>query len=478
MKWIDILSAALSNLLRRKVRSLLTMLGVVIGTAAIVVTMSLGYGAEEAQMAMLESQTNLRLINVYPFFGGGGGMMSTVSGEGSSSGNSLNRITKINDAVINRIRHVEGVDAVTPIVNFYANLEFALQTGKLESMTSLIAVSPVDFAKITELKNGRFFSGTTDRMEFLMSEMSMMEFRDPKKENNEYVDAWSLLSEGKPLPLPDVNWLHAPFNLQLRWQDYENTDPNNPDPKVYTKDYKAKMIGTLKTNLNDWTFSYGAIVNLNWLKKLSRDNKALFKELGAPALKTYDNVYVLAKSVDDVEHVVKTLNEMGVQCYSPLDFVNTYKEQIRTVQGFLGFIGAISMLVAALSIANTMMMSIYERTREIGVMKVLGCKLSNIRAMFLAEAAYIGIFGGGMGLLLSYALSYALNNVVWLQQMVGSIMSSSTMFAADGASTSLIPSTLSLGTWAGVVVVSVLSGVYPAQRAMRLSSLAAIRNSD
>ena len=108
-----------------------------------------------------------------------------------------------------------------------------------------------------------------------------------------------------------------------------------------------------------------------------------FKEMGIEnsALTEYQNVYVLADTVDDVVDVVKDLTEMGVMCSSPLDYLNTYKEQIQTVQGFLGFIGAISMLVAALSIANTMMMSIYERTREIGVMKVLGCKLGNILSL-------------------------------------------------------------------------------------------------
>ena len=462
------MAAAMNNLLRRKLRSMLTMLGVVIGTAAIVVTMSLGYGAEQAQMEMLEAQTNLRVINVYPFFGGYG------SGENTSG----NRISKINDTVINRIRHTPGVAAVTPVVSFYANMEFVLKTGKLENSTYLIAVSPTDFAKIMELKNGRYFTGSTERMEFLMSEISMAEFRNPDKDD-EYIDVWSYLYSGKEIPLPDVNWLRDKFELQLRWEDYSNTDENNPDPKVYTKDYKAKFMGTLDVGSNDYTFSYGAVVNINWLKRLQRDNKALFKEMGieSSALTDYQNVYVLADTVDNVVEVVRSLTEMGVQCSSPLDMLETYKEQIQTVQGFLGFIGAISMLVAALSIANTMMMSIYERTREIGVMKVLGCKLGNIRMMFLAEAAYIGVFGGLMGLGLSYALSYALNNVQWLQQLVGSIMSSATLFS-EGGTTSLIPSSLALGTWGGVIAVSVLSGVYPAQRAMGLSSLAAIRNSD
>lgn len=468
MKWIDILLAAMNNLLRRKLRSALTMLGVVIGTAAIVVTISLGYGAEKTQMDALESATNLRLIQVYPFYGYGGGSDSAQTGS---------RISKINDQVLNRIRRVQGVDAVTPVVNVWASMEFIISTGKYECSTMLTAVSPRDFSKIIALKNGRYFTGSTDRMEFLMSEIAMMEFRDPKKEA-EYIDAWSMLYAGEELPLPKINWLGAPYDFRLQWEDYENTDENNPDPEVKTKEYKAKFMGTLETNLNDWTFSSGAIVSINWLKRLQRDNKALFKEMGMPDLTSYDNVYVLAKSVDDVESVVKDLTELGVQCYSPLEYVNTYKEQIRTVQGFLGFIGAISMAVAALSIANTMMMSIYERTREIGVMKVLGCRLSNIRMMFLAEAAYIGIFGGLVGLGLSYALSYALNNVAWLQQLVASIMSSTSLFSSESGSTSIIPASLSLTTWGFVVLISIGSGFYPAQRAMGLSSLAAIRNSD
>ena len=110
----------------------------------------------------------------------------------------------------------------------------------------------------------------------------------------------------------------------------------------------------------------------------------------------YDTVQVLAATVGDVEEVCKQLNEYGLQYHSPMETVNSLRQQIGTMQAFLGFIGAISMLVAALSIANTMMMSIYERTREIGVMKVLGCSLRNIRMLFLSEAAYIGVFGGAV----------------------------------------------------------------------------------
>ena len=465
MKWIDILAQSLQNLLRRKLRSLLTMLGVVIGTAAIVVTMSLGAGAEKAQMDALESTTNLKLIQVYPFYGSG----NSASGQ--------RRVTKITDSVIRDIRGMDGVAAVTPLVNVWFGGSFSLKTGKYEqSYAQLMAVLPEDFAKIQKLKSGRYFSGSLDRMEFIMSEIAMLDFRDPKKEY-EWIDYYSILDAGGELPLPDVNWLGANYDLILRWEDYSNAGPPDYEPEVTEKEYKARMVGIIEADLNDWQFSYYAICNLNWLKKIYKENKSWFKEMGFE-LESYDNVYVLADTVEDVEEIIDQLNDYGVQYSSPLEMVAIMKEQIATVQSFLGFIGAISMLVAALSIANTMMMSIYERTREIGVMKVLGCKLGNIRALFLSEAAYIGVFGGGLGLIASYSLSYALNNVPWIQEIVASFMSGSAIFETGGSSTSLISPQLALGTWAGVIAVSVLSGLYPAYRAMRLSSLAAIRNAD
>ena len=132
-------------------------------------------------------------------------------------------------------------------------------------------------------------------------------------------------------------------------------------------------------------------------------------------------------------------------------------------------------MVAALSIANTMMMSIYERTREIGVMKVLGLSLNNIRLLFLTEAAYIGLFGGALGLAASFGISYCVNNVPQVQAVLSSVMNGGSWLTGMG-DVSVITPTLALTTWAGVILVSILSGIMPAQRAMKLSALAAIRN--
>ena len=87
------------------------------------------------------------------------------------------------------------------------------------------------------------------------------------------------------------------------------------------------------------------------------------------------------------------------------------KDQMKMIQLVLGGIGAVSLFVAAIGIANTMMMSIYERTKEIGIIKVLGCDMNNIRTMFLLEAGFIGFFGGLVGLILSETISFVINMV-------------------------------------------------------------------
>ena len=135
------------------------------------------------------------------------------------------------------------------------------------------------------------------------------------------------------------------------------------------------------------------------------------------------------------------------------------------VQAVLGGIGAVSLFVAAIGIANTMMMSIYERTKEIGVMKVLGCDMGNIRDMFLLESGFIGFMGGIVGLLLSVLISEAVNHFVGGEALTG--------IAGD---LSRIPLWLNLAALGFAVFVGMAAGFIPATRAMKLSPLAAIRN--
>ena len=162
-----------------------------------------------------------------------------------------------------------------------------------------------------------------------------------------------------------------------------------------------------------------------------------------------------------VEEVQEQIRALGLQPQSNMEWMESVEESSRMIQLVLGGIGAVSLFVAAIGIANTMMMSIYERTKEIGIIKVLGCDMAAIRNMFLTEAGFIGLGGGVAGLLLSYIISAVINFVIKDSYYSG---------------ISYIPVYLSLLALGFAVLIGMLAGLFPALRAMRLSPLAAIRN--
>ena len=184
--------------------------------------------------------------------------------------------------------------------------------------------------------------------------------------------------------------------------------------------------------------------------------------------KEYQNAQVYVEDMDSVKLVSQTIKDMGFQTFGLIDMLDELKKTSNMIQAVLGGIGAISMLVAALGISNTMIMSIYERTKEIGIMKVIGANIRDIKYLFLFEAAFIGFVGGMVGLGLSYGLSSILNTV--LGASFGASM------GLEGSTISIIPWWLSLSTLAFSTIIGVLAGYIPAKRAMRLSALESLRN--
>ena len=114
------------------------------------------------------------------------------------------------------------------------------------------------------------------------------------------------------------------------------------------------------------------------------------------AIKTLDDyteIRLNVDNIDNVEDVQDKIKEMGFQTESDMQYLSPMIEASNTLQMVLLALGTVAMVVSADSIANTMVMSIYERTKEIGIMKVLGCVIKDIRKLFLFEAGMIGFIG-------------------------------------------------------------------------------------
>lgn len=447
MRFFDLLRMSSSNLLRRKLRTILTVLGVVIGTASIVVMISLGLGLQKSSMEQIEQYGGLTTINVYNYGGWDGGQDGDIE--------------KINDEVVERMRQIEHVELVSPILE----TSVIAKQGSYEGNFQIQGMTAEALQQMNiEVGEGKLPS-RDEGLQLFYGNQVITNFYNAR--TNEYY--WDTME------LPDVDLMNDPVFIIFDTDAYWQSQGGGTSGQVTAapKKYIIPTCGVMAGGVEDYSENaYSVLADIDALKA---QLKKVFKNKvipGQPATKSgkpykefyYESVYIRVDAMENVSAVQQEIQNMGYEAYSNAEWMEQTQEQMKMIQLVLGGIGAVSLFVAAIGIANTMMMSIYERTKEIGIIKVLGCDMRNIRTMFLMEAGFIGFFGGLIGLILSEAISLVIN------------------ILAGGASEgyysgiSYIPPWLALIALAFAVLVGMLAGFFPALRAMKLSPLAAIRN--
>lgn len=451
MRFLDIISMGLRNLWRRKVRTFLTILGVIIGTASIVVMMSLGIGMDKSFEEQLKQMGSLNIINVDPYY-----LPDSSSGE-------IVQATKgkLDDKALLAMSKIDGVEAVTPML--YTGLKVV--SGKYVSFINLIGIN-IDSMEAFDFKiaqgrlpmkedvNGLVFGSTVPQ-----------NFYNPKN-----MGRFGVVTA--PGDTPPVDVLQDKLELTFDYSYGEKQPPGgseggqNKKPKLY----KATGVGILAESGSEKDWS--VYMDVHQLKKLIQDNnRSQGGRGGVNEQDEYQQVMVKVKDINRVDEVQDQIKEMGFGAYSLSDIRKSMQQQSQTIRTVLGGIGAVSLFVAALGITNTMIMSIYERTREIGIMKVLGCILADIKRIFLFEAGMIGFLGGLLGIGLSFAGSYALNRFGGGSLNIGGYMP-----VGDGQTNiSIIPMWLAFSSIGFATLIGLISGFYPAKRAMKLSALEAIK---
>ncbi len=450
MNSADIVNMGIRNMWRRKTRTILTVLGVIIGTSSIVIMLSLGIGMNENFKKEIERMGSLNIINVDANY---------ISPDMNMGGGGANKEIKLDDATLAKINAINGVDAVTPIM--YSYWKFGL--GKLIGGFSVIGIDSSVMEKFDfKIEEGRLLNDS-DKAALVFGCYLPDWFYNPKA--NYYY--------GGPMEKPNLITDKLIMTMNMEYGEKRVGGPRGGGSKP-APEYKVKGVGILKQSNNDK--DYNAYMDITQLKKMVEEsNKAQGRQGGFDyypqvSKDSYQNAMVKVKNIKNVKKIQEQIKEMGFGTFSLTDILDSMQKASAGIQAVLGGIGAVSLLVAAIGIANTMIMSIYERTREIGVMKVLGAELSDIKRLFLLEAGLIGLSGGIIGIIFSILISFLLNNAGL------SLFINLFGYMEPGSKISIIPIWLALSSIVFATLIGIISGYYPARRAMRLSALEAIRS--
>lgn len=450
MSIIDLLRMSLESLFKRKVRTILTIMGVVIGTTSIVVMISLGIGMKEALLSQYESYGGLKSVEV-----------SSPGRYDDTDKDKDPEETLLTDARVQEFEAMEHVNSVDPRLT----AQVIIKCGIYEGWFTLQGVSRSVLEEKAESLGQGSIPVEGGELQLLYGNMIPADFYNTKTNNYEYWDTGEL---------PNIDLMNDQVYVIFDTSRYPSASDENGNPLPAAKKYIVETAGVFAGEPGEWTQdSYNVYCDIDALKAILQKEFKGRVIPGQPTRKNgkpYKDLFYssLTVNVDDMENVTmvqQIISDMGYQAYSNAEWIESDMQIMNIIQAVLGGIGGISLFVAAIGITNTMMMSIYERTKEIGIMKVIGCRIRDIQLLFLIEAGYIGFIGGGIGMLLSYTISYVMNKVLGLGAM---------MFA-DGAKLSVIPPWLALLAITFAALIAMIAGFLPSLRAMKLSPLAAIR---
>lgn len=457
MKIRDRLEMALRNLVRRKSRTILTILSVVIGASSIILMIAFALGINQQQKDMIDS------------FGGLSSIQILTEGNGGTA--------KIDQANITKLKNIEGVGAVVPSKSFFS--EILVKGDEDIKISGEIQVVPDDV--IENLSK------------------DMMEWGDRiNKADDDKIILGSQLSAGKNVkesygfsqePIEDFDFKTHEYILRLGYKEMDDdgvnfaneNEENGEEKKADYIDIPVQVTGKMnsKAFINPWA----SVINESFYKKLKKEDKKLtnsqlnqnFDMDGKPIEEkagseiAYDNLKVVVEDVENLPQVEESIRKAGFDTQSEAGSAEEIKKSNMVVTMILGGIGSVAFIVSAIGIINTMLMSIYERQKEIGVMKVIGASVDDVRSMFLIESGFIGFFGGIVGLIISLLVGFVINSLAANSGFFGSMN-------GEASKIIIIPIWLSILGVGFSSMVGVLAGYIPARRATRLSAIEALRS--
>ena len=403
----EYIKMAVQNIRANKGRSFLTMLGIIIGIASVIAIVSIGEGTK--------NQMNSEIDGI------GGGQIAV-----SVSNDAITESEFITAEDVQAVREIDTVEGV----NVSESYEGETVTGKGNFSIMLTAEGPdAKLLNNSEMKYGSYFG-------------------ENEIEEGKNVCVISDADAKRLFGTDDV----VGMNLDITCYDS-------------SKSFRIMGVTTQKENGTFVSYTYdGMPVTVNIPYSSMEDLVGAtdeFYSLMIQGDKTLDSQIIADQVVHVLEKRHQCAGEEYFQVQSFQDVMQSMNEMLGMVTAFISFVAGISLLVGGIGVMNIMLVSVTERTREIGIRKSLGAKTSSIMLQFLAEAAILTVMGGVIGIILGILAGYG----------ICSIMSGSMgMTITPGISPTVI-----LAATLFSCAVGVFFGIYPAKKAAKLSPIEALR---
>jgi putative ABC transport system permease protein len=429
----DLLRLVWANLNRMRGRVIMTAMGVVIGTMAIVVLVALASGLQHSAVGDLSSFGAINQITLMPgafMRAFGGAVEGTLDDEGA-----------LTPAALDTIAAMDGVVAVTPKEQLTAPT--TLKLNRLVGSGSLAGIDPLVARDLGfELAHG---SDRLGRNTVIVGARVAESFVDPRRRDAQ---------DGEP---PDL--YGQTLTLEMRRL--------GEDGQTVTRTVRLRVGGVLVENGQDDYTLYMALDDLEDLNAWYSGRRANRREEG------YTQAIVVVDDPEKILTIQTRLLEDGFFAISAQSALKQLNVIFAVIQAVFGGIGAIALVVAAIGIANTMVMSILERTREIGLMKAVGARNRDVMSVFIAEAGAIGLLGGIFGVLFGIGAAKLIDVIA--QVYISAQLAQAGSTSSDPISIAMIPLWLPVFAIVFSLLVGLASGIYPALRAVQLDPVAALK---
>ncbi|MGH9942660.1 MAG: ABC transporter permease [Pyrinomonadaceae bacterium] len=511
MKFFDLLNLALRNLRESKLRVALTAMGVIVGVAMIVTMVSFGLGLQRNTVQRFRDLDLFNEITVNgrdlsalvstmlerPPTGGSGEGQRPAGSEGGKSQNTNDNSNggseaaakkgpptrALDDAALAEIAQIPGVGMVEPTVTFAAYLR---ANGRTRQTSVGGALVPNAASRFRGYAAGRMIN-SADAEEAVVDEKFVRDFGF----------AQSADAVGQTIELlapPDARRGDGARGRRgegetgdegLSFFGLPLEDEEAGEPDLVAR--RIRIAGVLKDEIEGGAGGgrrfrgmlpvAGVYVPLKTAKELAGQysnplNRVAYQVARQSGLikegeaDSYSSAVVRVNDPAVLTDVRKRLTKLGFNSFSIVDQLEEIRTFFLIVNSALGLLGGISLLVASFGIANTMIMSILERTREIGIMKAIGAEDREIKLIFFVEAGLIGLVGGVVGALAAWGIDAVANRLAYRFLLQPRGVTYIDFFS--------LPPLLWLGAILFAVVISIVAALYPAARAARIDPVKAL----